>query len=250
MRLLGALLLVLVAGPAWAAPAFVQKKLVETNALGATSTTLTFASNITAGSLVVCMAGWSAGGAVTLSSISDGTNTYTTIDTFSTGNSRLVTSYLLNAPAGATTLTFTWTADPVSIRLVCHEASGVATAAALDQHTGQQQTNPGNGTNTISSTAVTTSTAGQYIFGCSFEYPVTGFTPAAGTGFTLREGPAGDAQATEDQVQSAAGSVTATFSPSAGGTSNFLTAIATFKAPATARPCVIGGGIISARCSN
>lgn len=213
-------------------PTFVQKKLVESNNLATNSTTLSFDSSITAGSLIVFMVGWNDATA-TLSSISDGTNTLVAIDDATTsagGNASLSTRYWMNHPGGTPTFTLTWSTNITGVRIIAHEASGVATASALDQHGTKQQTAPGNGTDTIATDPVTTTTSGQYIFGATFEYLITGFTPAAGTGFTLREGPPGDAQASEDQIQSSAGSIAVKFSPSAGGGQNFLTAIATFKA--------------------
>lgn len=142
--------------------------------------------------------------------------------------------YKANGAGGNETVTVTFSASQSS-NLALHEYSGIATTAALDQ------ANAAGGTGTTStdgdvSPSVTTTTAGQLIFSAIINN--TGSTPTftAGTSYTRRQhGPRGtDAgrHGTEDQIQSAAGSIQGTWTAST--TDNYIAAIATFKA--------LGGG--------
>lgn len=206
------------------AVAFVQSKAAN-NGLD-TVVTITFDSNVTAGNVIAGHVGWSSTTA-TISSIADGLgNTYTPLNNPTTGAfTRAAQFYAENISGGSCTITVTFSGLVLAV-MVAHEISGVATSSALDKNAMNAQTNPGTGTDAVTSTSVTTTTNGQYIFGAVSELNEMG-TFTQGTGFTSRVDQAG--YSSEDQVQTSAGAIAATFTADAG----FLvpnTGIMTFKA--------------------
>lgn len=239
--------LLLAAGSAEAA-SFVQSKSAVGG--GATTIAITFTSNVSAGDLIACAVVMQKNPTVgTISSVSDGTTNYTVIDSYlagactgATSQCRLATYYLKNAPSGSTTITATFSAAPDNAWLVCHEASGVDTAAPLDQHTTNEQFAVGTGTDAITVGPVTTTTNGQYIFAVAFDELFGGDHYAAGTGYSGREHQVD--LYSEDKIQTLAGAISATFTSTV--TTDSVTAIATFKAAGGG--CIIGGGIMRAGC--
>lgn len=190
--------------------------------------------------LVVSVHFYASNSSTDVSSISDGVNTYTQIDTHTEtlGGAliRLTTYYAKNITGGSLTLTTTLSASNVNAsRTVIAEVSGADAGAPLDVHTVQSQTNPGSGTDAITSGSVSTSTSGQYVYGATI--PSNNSTFSAGTGFTDVTHVA--LAAAEYQIQSAAGSIAATFTES-GGTLTYFTAVATFKAAASSRFFLLG----------
>lgn len=108
--------------------------------------------------------------------------------------------------------------------LIVHEVSGQA-ASPLDQGVGNEQDPAGTGTDAVTSTAKTTTTNGQYIFGGTHVFNL----PTAGTGFTT--GAAVNASSvglSEYRIQTSAGSIAATFTDTNGDLAT--TWMATFKA--------------------
>lgn len=107
------------------------------------------------------------------------------------------------------------------------DVSGCDRTAPLDQFT----ITTGTG-GTPATGAVTTTSNGQYTFGAFGGGSSSSFVSAGG-GFTARESYAGGLFLTEDEVQSAAGSIAATFGPD-NINGAWITGIATFKAAASA----------------
>lgn len=177
------------------------------------TTTATFGSAITTGNLVV--------GALnltsttdTLTSISDGTNTYTVLDRFQ-GASTLwfYTFYKANVTGGPTTITIS-TSNSANAQIIADEFSGLTTSSPLDQHTRQEQS-----TTTPSSGSVTTTVAGELIYSVCSGDAVSNPTFAAGSGYTLivqLQGNTGNTFGigSEYQIQGSAGSISATWSTS------------------------------------
>lgn len=108
-----------------------------------------------------------------------------------------------------------------------HDVSGCDRTAPLDQFT----ITTGTG-GTPATGAVTTTSNGQYIFAAFGGGSSSSFV-SAGAGFTARESYVGGLFLTEDRVQSAAGSIAATFGPD-NINGAWITGIATFKAAASA----------------
>lgn len=163
---------------------------------------------------------------------SDGTNTYTQIDSVAEVlggiNSRQSTFYAKNITGGALTITMTASSSIIyKARIVVHEVAGADTTAPLDgtNHAMSRQSGLGGGTDAYTSGAKTPSANGAYIFGFG---GVVGnddsFT--LGTGFTA--GPTfGQDCASEYKEQATAASIAATFTLG-GGAGVYETAIAVF----------------------
>jgi hypothetical protein len=211
--------------------AYVQSK--SSRDFGIASIPVTFTSNVTAGSVICGFVFWNPSG-VTLNSVGDGTRTFTLLDNPTTvgGGASAAMFYYENHPGGATTVTATFSSTVTgSVTILVHEASGLLTSSSLDQHVLNPQTAPGTATDAVTSTSVTTTANGEY---CA------GFTVSRNGGITITKGSAPwvqrESQATvamsEDQVQSSAGAIAATFTLSTSD--QMLTGIMTFKA--------VGGG--------
>lgn len=229
-------LLWLLSGPlvAHAVPALVQSNAVDDDA-DDTSIQATFPSNTTTGNFIYVWAYHNSG--ITINSISDGTNTYTPIETalwVCTGFSgRLSHWYAKNITGGTTpTITVTTAAASNFKRLHIMEFSGVDQTAPLDQHpnsgpdSGSCQYAPGTATDAVTSQTATTTTNGQLILGGNVSGILANTT--VGTGYTQVRYTGGTT--TEYKVQASAGNVAATYTYAAD--TNAGTTIATFKAAA------------------
>lgn len=232
MRLFIALLVWVWSASAWAAPAHVQSPAAAT-AFSGTSIALPFGSNVTAGSLLVCHIYANHG----ISSVADSlAQTFSSAVNVTDGATfSIATFYVPNSAAGADTVTVTFAGTIAYASLQCAEYSGVATSSPLDQAVSQNQTDPGTGTDAVTSGNVTTTTDGQLIVGWSTALVVGAGTLTAGTGYTGRTNVFNDTLH-EDRVQTTAGSIAATFT-SNSATSDFVTQIATFKAAAAPSGC-------------
>jgi hypothetical protein len=131
------------------------------------------------------------------------------------GNSRCY--YKTNITNAPITFTLTVTPTVTHLQMHVHEVSGLLTLSPFDAAIGQQQTNPGTGTNAVSSGEILTSRSGDYIFGASYDPTLTHNQPyySAGTGFTKRQevgsNPTVINSISESQIQAAAGVIAATF---------------------------------------
>lgn len=201
-----------------------------------TSFNLAFPSTISSGSAVVGYVSYD--DTVTLSSITDDkSNTYTVVDSVDdAGNGQKTSSFVLgNITNGAKTLTFNFSSTIGFGWAVIDEYSGtLASSNPVDgtAHSGRLQAGYPSTTNGVTATAITTSVNGDLIW-CGVCN--TGGNPgadnwAAGTGFTLRNnqsvGSFFNSLASEDQVQSTAGSITASFTASQTGNDAVVYAIA------------------------
>jgi len=125
------------------------------------------------------------------------------------------TCYAQSIAGGTTTVTVTFPGAVEYRAILVHEVAG---ATALDAHAIQVQNSPDTSTDAVSSASMTT-TGPAYVFGTTMDD--SGACPAnqtPGTGFTGRVATACInfiQMRTEDLVQAAAGSVAATFTPSA-----------------------------------
>lgn len=267
--LLACCLALLAASPASAATAFVQSKAF--NGFSGTDVAATFDANVTAGNLICgyVMWGWS-GAQPTLDSVTDSLgNTYTLLHNptnATPGALKFAAAmfYAKNISGGADTVTATFSGSVSPRRIVIHEVSGADTTAPLDVSAMLAQSDPGTGTDAVTSGSVTTTASGDYIFGATADVS-QGTTPVAGTGFTSREG--ANVMRSEDQIQASAGSIAATFTGS-NSIADYISGIMTFKPagggpPPRNRAILIGragpsrsggalpplSGCLSARCT-
>jgi hypothetical protein len=203
------LLLLLLPGPVWAAPGYVQS-CSDSPGVSGTSAACTLAAPVTPGHGVVV---WVRALLATITSLTDDqSNSFTTLQ--EVVNSR--GTYKLNVTNSPQTFTLTVSPADVNLAIIVHEVSGVVGA---DCATGQSQTDPGTGTDAVSSGPCVTSSDGVYAVGFSYDPTLTHDLPfyTAGTGFTKREEKGehtpGDLIniVSEDRVQPSAGSLAATF---------------------------------------
>lgn len=221
------LAVLLFASPSWAAPAHVQSPTAAT-AFSGTSINLAYGSNVTAGNLLVCYIYANHG----ISGVADSrSQTFSSAVNVTDGATySIAIFYYANTTGGADTVTVTFAGAITYASLQCSEYSGVATSSPLDKFASNSQTDPGTASNAITSGNVTTTTNGQLIVGWTTALVVGAGTVSAGTGYTGRTNVFNDTLH-EDQVQTSAGSIAATFTTN-HATSDYITLIATFKAPA------------------
>lgn len=207
---------------AFAAVAFVQAKSTGMGAGSVTSIAATFSAAVTSGNAVVGVAAVGNSNPSALSTITDDKgNNYTIVrkTADATNGELLATFYLLNITNAPTVITANFSGTESDSGISMMEVSGVATSSALDVETGQVEATPGTGTDALNSTAVTTTTAGQFIFagavrtgnrgGGSAEFtPGTGFTEPANAEWITN---GHIALSSEYQIQGSAGSIDGTF---------------------------------------
>lgn len=228
------------------AAAFVQASTPGTfNNTNGSAAGSAFGSNIASGSAIAVWIAWT-GDTETISSLVDSLgNIYTLLLNPTTVGTtgRAALAYCLNSTAGANTLTVTFTGLVYGF-ITAHEYSGVATASAEDQKVINGQSAPGTATDALTSTAKTTTTSGEVIFGGTVEFSFGIAHCSAGTGFTPRTTPNdnGITGVTEDLIQGAGASIAATFTTN-DGTFDYLTGLLTLKpAGAAATPFVTSIG--------
>lgn len=162
-----------------------------------------------------------------LSSITDDKgNSYTIVDSYAGDNSDTMYSfYASNLTNSPKTITANFTGN-VYAQIAIDEYSGVGT---LDVHGFNYQSSVTTAANNITSGNVTPTQNGDLIYGGTMCYSTGTGAPTAGSGFTGRNSTAYFYGATEDQVQTTAAAIAATFTAYAA-TSYVGTAIMCFKA--------------------
>jgi hypothetical protein len=208
------------------APAHVQTTYATADTT-ATTIAVAFASNVTAGNLLIVTAAWADGGTGNAPTITDTRgNTYTAAGSahFDTPNGQgQHTYYVPSTTAGANTVTATFGTTTTYRRIEVTEVSGCATTSPVDavsKFIGTSTT----AANSVTSGSATTTTAGCYIYG-AFQRDGTTVTITSGTGFTQRLNLT-DVDI-EDMTQASAGSVAATWTSSAATT--YLATMVAFK---------------------
>jgi len=191
-----------------------------------------------AGSTIAVAISWGEIPGTSLSSVTDnaGGNSYSVVSSTQVDNGGAATRIAIYAAHNINTttafvVTANFSASSNTPFIAAAEAMGVD-VSPRDQSTGQSQSAPGEGTNAVTSGAVTTTTDGQFIFAATRSQgsistisPGTNFTGIASVGGQFR---------TEYRIQPSAGSQAGTFT-SNNGASTWLTSVATFKAAATGR---------------
>jgi hypothetical protein len=200
-------------------PTFVQGKLgPDLGNVAATSTAVMLSSTVHSGDAVLVTLTWFAGSS-SAGVVDDKSNAYTPVDTLNVGaGCNLETFYSLNVTNGPSVITATIT-FPISgtatfWRIVADEFSGLA---SFDAHSGQIQSGI-SGSDAMSSGSATTAFNGELIYGGGADGCAATTHIANGTGFTPTE----SATDSDNQplygeylIQPSAGSIAATFSPTA-----------------------------------
>ncbi len=211
--------------------AFVQ--VAETSDdTSSTTVAVAYGSNVTAGNLLVLGVTADNATSSTVTGVSGSSSGAWTqaVHAERVGDQILDIWYKENAAGGADTITVTFSSSRPFRRLIIAEYSGAATSSALDKTDSNLQEPGTTGTDDVTSTAQTTTTNNQLIFGCLLIMAGADTAITAGTNFTLRADTDNAAQiAIEDRILATAGSVAATFT--IGGSQNTLAAMATFKEP-------------------
>lgn len=147
------------------------------------------------------------------------------------GDQAITLWYRENASAGATTVTATPTPQIGYLRLAIHEVSGILTSGSLDQFAGQTQVSVPTTNDAVTSGAVTTTQAEEYLAACTMLMTGQPTTVTAGTGFTQRTTTGTTTQlVSEDGGQTVIGSRAGTFTITPSR--NTETVFATFKTTA------------------
>jgi hypothetical protein len=202
--------------------------------------TFTTNANIVAGDLVVVAIGYYNSGTspVAISSVTDGTNSYTqALSVTPSGSSpaTIALYYKENATAvgSGASLVVTWGSNTFAQGIVAARVTGIASASSLDVT--QSAT---TGTNSPTVASGTLNSASEIIFGFLGGYNTSTYTEDGTFTNIGQVAPNGDNASLAYQIVSATGSVT--YAPTTtGGISFSPIGLATFKAAATA---VIAGG--------
>ena len=227
------LLALLLPVQSWAVTAKVQS---ASNAACCSQTSLAVVagSNLTAGNslaLFIYVNG-ETGSFVTISSVAV-TSCQTNTMTFAGDNPRGASVgdgqgwayFRNNITGGSCTITVTVSGTTQLLRLILVEISGTDTGSTVDKHVGNYQGSPGNGTDAITTTAVTPTANGAFF--AAFTSSSTGSTTlVAGTGFgTAYEDD--NVMAAESQTQTTAASLAGTFTQTGSG-NNFVSLLMVF----------------------
>lgn len=190
----------------------------------ATYTTAAFTA--TAGDTLLGWVHWEST-TVTLTSVTDGANTYTLLHNPTTGDdsARVAMFYCVGVAGGSPAVSANLSGAAFG-QIIVHQIRG---AASFDKSAIQEQIFPGTAADAVSSGNVTTISDGQYIFGASAKTSASGNVLSAGTGFTqgVQQNNSGAASLSEYQIQGSAGAIAATFTTSSDGP--YLTGIMTFS---------------------
>lgn len=135
-----------------------------------------------AGSAIVVFVYWDGTGSPTITSVTDGTNTYTligaTVGPVSSELGRLAVA--LNVAAGTPTITANFSSAPGYVRIRVTEFTGVATSAAIDK----SSQNTGAFSNPSTTGSMTPDADGQLILSAHFGSDQSAWTPMASPAFT------------------------------------------------------------------
>lgn len=231
----------LLAGQARAAVVNVQHVVNTDGGAGVTgsSFSVAFSSTVGSGNLVVGALTYANNLGDKLTSVTDDKgNSYTIVSKiFDSVNSQYnAIFYLGNVTNAPKTITANYSASTQNwVRITLAEFSGVVTTSPLDVTTSQMS--PGStSTDGLSSGSVTTTAAGDLIYGAFFDNQGAATVLSSGTGFTTLDNSntANLPCAHEFLVQGSAGVQAATFTESAS--SSGATLVAAFKATAGGGP--------------
>lgn len=193
----------------------------------ATSISTSFAGAVGVGQTIVVAASWGGGG--TLGCSDDHGNAYVTVTSAYDGvnNQSLGICYANTTVAGATAVTASFGSSVPYRRIAIHQYSGIRPTAAVDV-VAQNVANGTTSVNGVTSNGATTTASGDLVFGAVMDDEgVTSIAP--GAGFARRVAVNGADLATQDLVQTAAGSIAS--SQTFGAAHRYLAQMVTFKRP-------------------
>lgn len=208
--------------------AYVQSAAVDN--VFDSSAVVAFGSNLTAGNLIVIALAVNSASDLITGITDTPLNTFTRIDWSTGSGASLVTYYAKNINGGASTVTAALSGN-VSCGMTIAEFSGADTSAPLDVHDKNNSQAGSTSADADKSPAVVTTTDGQLIFSCIYYVSGLGGTWTAGTNYTKRQETTvglGVKMASEDRIQTSAGSVQGLWT--AGSADTYHAAVATFKA--------------------
>jgi len=212
-----------------AKPAMVQTA-ASMNDGTATTITQAFSSANTASNLIAVVTSWGTGTASpTVTDTAGNSYTLATTAYSSTGDQSLAIYYAKNIKSGANSVTVNFGGSHAWRRILVLEYSGLDPANPVDVSNLNRSSTTG-GTDSGTSGTITTTANGDLILGAVENYSANG-SVVAGTGFTLRNylNYNGVVEtAVEDQVQTAAGSVAATFTFTK--TDSYIAEVVAFRA--------------------
>lgn len=207
----------------------------------------TYGSAVASGSMLVCFVtgGHVANGVVTGVEDDSANGSWTQFgqespETGSLGGA-LSGWYFLNSTAATPVVTATFTAAVINRGIACGSYTGIRTASAFDVGAGNDQTDPGTGTDAIT-TGATGSTAEANELAVAGMLTQFAVTVTTGTGFTQRLNTAmGGVYKVqiEDQNVASPGAVTATWTVN-NASADTQALVGVFKEPAAAGGCTGG----------
>ena len=212
-------------------PTYVQSASANDHyATGSASARL--AASVTANDAIAVFCAWT-GVSPPLVSVTDTQgNTYTVVDSPTSGSyGRAAMAYAIARASAADTVSCNFSTAAIGKSIIVHEISGVNPSAPLDGHKMAVRTNPGTGANAVTSTTMTTTTSGDYVVGFTFNASSNGADWNAGTGYVRRQDlrTASYPTASEDRVQPTAGSIAATLTATASAFGEFITGVMAFR---------------------
>lgn len=222
--------------------AHVQGDASGLNFVNSTTLSQAFPSPVTSGSLIVGSVQWDNSFSPSITGVTDDKgNTYhfqdTTIDT---AHGQVgATFYSENVTNAPTTVTVTFDTACAFNSMCISEFSGVATSSSIDGHKVTYNTSMSTTANAMTSGTITTTAAGDLIYGACFAG--NGSNASLGTGYTDSDS-GGVGLVAEYQIQTSAGSIATTFTASSGAT--MVAFIIAFKAAGGG-----GGSTVSLACA-
>jgi hypothetical protein len=206
----------------------------DVGAPGDPTFSVSYSTNVTAGSLGVLWISWDSGSGQTVGSVADSQGqTWINIPSAgvadTTNHQSGAMYYRADLSAGALTVTVTWSANTTFVRAVVVEHSGVATTTPFDVASVTNTTNTTATDNITSGATATLAQANELVISGVLD-DANNATFTAGTGYTQRitsAAPAGFQASIEDKTVSATTAVTGTWTGSLA--SRYICGVATFK---------------------
>jgi len=199
------------------------------------SVAATFNSNVTSGNIIGIGVIWGST-SLTLNNVTATcvTGNFTLLDnptTHSNNITRAAQGYGVISKSGSCTVTANFSGSSTAgVGISVHEVSGVNTSTPLDGHAMNVQALVAVGS-IFTSGNITTSQSKDYMMGTGFDAAGNGtnFILLPGAGFTLRKTADLGRSATEDKIQSSAGSIAATFTNNGSFAMDGTTGIMAFE---------------------
>jgi len=198
---------------------------------GGQNAAMAFASSVTSGNVVAVLISWNSA-TITLSSVaaacvSSGLTLANNPTTDATNSFRAAWAYGVADSTNTCTITPTFSSGPSVYDMIAHEVSGNS-SAPFEASTIAVVAAAGTGADAYTSGNITTASNGDYIMGVVTDMNINDVY-TTGTGYTGRQttvAAATGASESEDQIQTSAGNIAATFTNSSGFQYSFVGAIA------------------------